>query len=320
MVRVKNCHAAMCGMKHNWSVTLLLLLLYLVSHVTGLFLLGNEMTIVERDGERTPQYGDTSIGERPDVQGASTILYIGVGVGIGTVLLLILIRFKQYNLWKFWFFTAAFLAISLAFGAVLPTTIAFGLGFALALGKILSRNTLIHNVSEVFMYAGIAVFFAPLLTVWWGVVLLLAFSLYDAYAVWKSEHMVEMAKFQSKSVFAGLNLPYTDQGIQGSTRAMAEEAGVEHEPVHEKEGPQTAILGGGDIAIPLLFAAAVVGYAVERGASHTAAFLSGLIVSIASAVSLFLLFYYGKDDQFYPAMPFITVGCLVGFGLVLVIA
>lgn len=304
-------------MKHNWSVTLVLLALYLVSHLTGLFLIGYDMEVMEQDGERTPEYEDTTIGQRPAIQGFGTLLYIGIGVGIGTAALLLLMRFKQYNLWKFWFFTASFLAMSLALGVPLPSTIAFLIGFCLALGKILTQNTVVHNVSEVLMYAGIAVFFAPLLNVWWGILLLVAFSLYDAYAVWQTEHMVEMAKFQSETVFAGLNLPYDDDGIRSKKTEISTEK-TEDAQVQEQEssGPRSAILGGGDIAVPLLFSAAVMEFAVRNGATKLSAFLQGTLVSVASAGTLLALFYYSEDDAFYPAMPFITGGCLVGFAVV----
>ncbi|MFB6197091.1 MAG: presenilin family intramembrane aspartyl protease [Halobacteriaceae archaeon] len=297
-------------MKHNWLITLTLLALYLVSHAVGLLLITQDMTIVMENGERIVRYTDTALGERPEMQGMGTLLYLALGVGIGTFALLLLMRYKQYNLWKFWFFTASFLAISLALGTIIPNVIAFGIGFGLAFAKIQFQNRYVHNATEVLMYAGLAVFFAPLLDVWWGIALLILFSIYDAYAVWQSEHMVDMAEFQSKSVFAGLNLSNksitTDK--QGRTKTVQEQTGG--------NGPHAAILGGGDIAIPLLFTAAVMEHTVSTGASKLPAALSAFTVSITSAGALLLLFYMSEEGSFYPAMPFITVGCVAGFALV----
>ncbi len=46
------------------------------------------------------------------------------------------------------------------------------------------------------MYTGIAILFVPILNVFWMIILLIVISIYDAYAVWKSKHMVKMANFQ----------------------------------------------------------------------------------------------------------------------------
>ena len=42
---------------------------------------------------------------------------------------------------------------------------------------------------------------------------------------------------------------------------------------------------------------------------------SAVIVSICASVALMLLFAYSKKGKFYPAMPFITAGILVGMGI-----
>jgi hypothetical protein len=90
-----------------------------------------------------------------------------------------------------------------------------------------------------------------------------------------------MAKFQTKEgIFPGFMIPY------GKDRV--------------------AILGGGDVGFPLIFAGVV--YSVYG--------LLALIVPVTVAISLFLLFYFGEKSKYYPAMPFLSIGCFVGFGLV----
>ncbi|MBS3145707.1 hypothetical protein J4414_02800 [Candidatus Woesearchaeota archaeon] len=104
-------------------------------------------------------------------------------------------------------------------------------------------------------------------------------SIYDMYAVWKSKHMIKLAKFQSKlKTFAGLFIPY--------------------------EKNKAAILGGGDIAFPLLFAGVVL---LEKG------LYPSILIIVYSALALFLLFLFGKKKKFYPAMPFISLGCFLGY-------
>ena len=75
-------------------------------------------------------------------------------------------------------------------------------------------------------------------------------TFYDAYSVWKSKHMIKMAKFQAKSkVFAGLLVPY---------KKNREESKLPKKGKVSFKGVKTAILGGGDVAFPLLFIGAVM--------------------------------------------------------------
>jgi len=77
-----------------------------------------------------------------------------------------------------------------------------------------------------------------------------------------------------------------------------------------KKDIKVAILGGGDIAFPLLFTGVIL---------KTFGLWQALIIIPFTALSLFLLFYKGKKDKFYPAMPFITAGCVVGLLVVLLL-
>jgi hypothetical protein len=64
-----------------------------------------------------------------------------------------------------------------------------------------------------------------------------------------------------------------------------------------------ALLGGGDVGFPLLFAGVVL---KEFGLWQS------LVIPIFAMVPLALLFWKAEKDKFYPAMPFIGAGCLIG--------
>ena len=116
--------------------------------------------------------------------------------------------------------------------------------------------------------------------------------MYDMYAVWRSKHMIAMAKFQTKSgIFAGLLLPYQMPSLTGSKKGA-------------KKSVRTAVLGGGDIGFPLIFAGTVLA---------ASGFLSGLFVAIGATAALLVLLSFSQKNKFYPAMPFLTIGCAVGF-------
>jgi len=140
----------------------------------------------------------------------------------------------------------------------------------------------------------------------------IAISAYDMFAVWKSKHMITLAKFQAQSrAFAGFVIPYTKTGkISGIKGEMPKEIGG-------KGGRKVAILGGGDIAFPLLFAGVVMDWLiVSVGLAKGAAMFQSWIVSIFAAVALLLLFVKAGKDKFYPAMPFISAGCFAGLSIV----
>ena len=48
-------------------------------------------------------------------------------------------------------------------------------------------------------------------------------------------------------------------------------------------------------------------------------FLQTLIIPVVTSIALLLLFLKSEKGKFYPAMPFLTAGCLVGFGIVYLI-
>lgn len=293
-------------MKHTLKITLLLVSLFFVAQVIGL-----GITSAYIDKEATEDSGEVSFVklpyniERPPIEQKSSFLFIMAAILIGTMLVLLLIKFKKTMLWKIWFFLAVVLCLSIAFSAFINSTIAFLLSLIFAGYKIFKPNIFIHNLTEVFVYGGLAAIFVPVMNVFAVFILLILISIYDFIAVFKIKHMVSMAKFQTKAkVFAGLFVPY---GKWKKGKAV--------KGVKVKKMVKTAILGGGDIGFPLLFAGVVMkGLLLESG--MPIAFLKTLIISVFTSIALFLLFVKGKKDKFYPAMPVLTIGCFVGYFVV----
>jgi len=315
-------------MKHDFRITAILVLFFILAQFVGLALINIHMdSRTDESGNIIIDYPDTSLGPRPEVTGLGAFAYISIGIAIGTLLVLLIIRARKINIWKAWFFLAVFIATSLALGVVMNNYLALAIALILSLIKVLKPNVFIHNITEVLMYTGIAVFLVPLLDVLWVSILLIVISLYDIYAVWKSKHMVKMAKFQAKSkVFAGLFIPYTPKTHKTKTKADAvikppkslrttSKAGK----VFKKTGQRNAILGGGDIAFPLLFTGVVMESLVTQGLPKLAALSQSLIITLTTTIALALLFIFAKKDKFYPAMPFISAGCFIGFIIILLI-
>lgn len=289
------------GVKHPPWTTAVLLLLFLAAQFIGLALVNMSITgtAATLEGEPALTHSSTAIGERPRFTGYASFLYLLFGVAAGTLLLLYIIKLGKLHLWKLWFFLAVFLSSSVAFGVLLPHVLALALGALLAYLKVMRSSVIIHNLSEVFIYSGIAVLLVPLFDLFWATMLLLAISVYDVIAVNKTKHMVNLATFQTKSgLFAGLMLGKPAKAGTTSTK-------------------RAAILGGGDIAFPLLFAGVAMEHLILQGVPKLHALFTSLVIPFCAAIALFALFSLAQKDRFYPAMPAVTAGCLLGLLLVL---
>ena len=215
---------------------------------------------------------------------------------------------------------AVFLSVGVSLGVIMNNNLALLLGFILELLKIYKPNILVHNFTEVLMYSGIAVLLVPIFDVKWMLILLLVISVYEMYAVWKSKHMVKMAKFQTQSeVFAGIMIPYEKHGSKVEIKAPIKPASMVSSKKESKHELKNAILGGGDVAFPLLFAGVVMESLIRSGLGQGIALAQSLIISFFVTISILGLFIFAKKDKFYPAMPFVTIGCLIGYGIILIL-
>jgi presenilin-like A22 family membrane protease len=321
-------------MKHSLRIIAWLVLFFLLSQIIGLFVVSNyikieQVTKIDLTTNKTYEINETiavdlpNNMQRPEFQDSlSLITYLIITILLATILFLFLVKLKTYFIWKLWFFFAVFLCltVSLASFDFINPIVATIIGFILAGFKILRPSILIHNLTELFIYGGLAAILVPIevvneLTI---IILLLIISVYDAYSVWKSKHMIKMAKFQAQSkVFAGLLVPYKKESKEKTKIVSSKKKSSKKGKVTYK-GVKTAILGGGDVAFPLLFAGSILKSLVLTN-TFAIAFAKTLIVPITTAFALFLLFVNGREDRFYPALPFLTVGCLIGYGIILLI-
>jgi len=304
-------------MKHSMKITIILILIFFTSQAFGLFTVNKfiEPGVNETTGEVYINYPDTVLGEVPEFEEDEktySFIPLMVMVLLGTLLIFILIKLKIGFIFKYWFLAAIFFTLFITFGVYMHWVIALILTVVLSFWKVFKPNVLIHNFTEIFVYTGIAVAFSGFLNLISAFILLVLISIYDAIAVWKSKHMIKLAEFQTESkVFAGLNIPYSLKKLEKIPKGAKLKKG---------QTVATAILGGGDIAFPLLFSSAAMQHFIKFwGVSSSTALLYALIMSLFITTALALLFIKGKKDRFYPAMPFISAGCFVGYIVVVLI-
>ena len=292
-------------MKHAWPIVIGMLMLFFLSQVVGLYIVYKYVDTEKTLATGEVQWQALPFGqERPEVEPNYSYVPIVIAIAAGTIFALLLVKFSWYIVWRLWFFFAVWYTVAIALVPIVRWPIGaavFGLG--LALYKLYGRDVLVKNVTEVFIYAGIAVILVPILNILSAMILLVLISIYDAWAVWKSGHMIVLAKAQAKlRVFAGLQIPYV----------MPEKVRVSTHPTkfREKKTLKTAILGGGDIAFSLLFAGTIM---------SRFGFFEALIIPICTTIALFFLFALGQKNKFYPAMPFLTTACFIGYAVILLL-
>ena len=157
------------------------------------------------------------------------------------------------------------------------------------------------------IYPGIAAVFVPLLNVWTIIILLVLISVYDMWAVWHSGIMQKMAKYQMENlkVFSGFFVPYMDKATRKKVKLWKNTL-KKSELKKKKIKVNVAILGGGDIVFPIITAGVML---------KTLGLGSALFVSLGATLGLAYLFMKSEKKKFYPAMPYITTGILLGIGL-----
>lgn len=296
--------------------------MFLLAQFIGIAIMYNYIDFSKSEEVGKTTFQDLPIGERPPED--SGYLFILTAIIVGTLVLLLFIKLKLMLLWRVWFLLATAIGLLVAFSAFIREEIAFFLAAGLAIWKVFKPNFWIHTLTELFIYGGLAAIFVPSLNLFQAVIIMIVIAFYDAYAVWKSKHMITLAKSQTKAkIFAGLLVPYKIKGMfkKNNKEAKAKKEDKKEDKKDKSTKPliktspknrrtvkvRTAMLGGGDIAFSLIFAGVVL---KELGLWQS------LIIPFFAAAALGFLFWWGEEKKFYPAMPFISVGCFLGLGFV----
>lgn len=302
-------------MKHSKSITFLLLGMFLASQLIGLAVLSAYKPIVEEIETPEGIKNITSYNFPPGVDipqqnnPSVTITTLIIAFIFVLALMALFMNIKAELILRLWFFIVVSIALTISLYAGLryflphSALIALLTGVLLAYLKIFKRNIILHNLTELFIYPGIAALFVPLLTVWTTAILLIIISVYDMYAVWHAQFMQKMAKYQIQTlrIFTGFFVPYLSRKDRLALRKNKK----------KKVKVSIALLGGGDVVFPIILAGVVM---------NAFSFLYALLIPIGALFGLAVLFHISEKGKFYPAMPFITAGCFVALGIIYLIS
>ena len=246
-----------------------------------------------------------------EIKPQESVISIIISFCIAILLMFLLMKLKAETFLRVWFTIVVILGIAIclnAFFIKIPNSTIIAVAVAIPLGilKIFHRNMFVHNGTELLIYPGIASVFTPILNIWAVVILLVIISLYDMWAVWHTGFMQKMAKFQIQKLklFSGFFVPYMtkeDRLKMNSAKNLKDKQNnLKKIKVH------LAILGGGDVVFPIILAGVVL---------RTLGLWQAVTISFGATLALAYLFYRSEKGKFYPAMPFISIGCLVALGI-----
>jgi presenilin-like A22 family membrane protease len=190
------------------------------------------------------------------------------------------------------FFFSSLIFFESFFSEPIPIILVFLLIFWWAKNPIvLNQNLLI-----IFSLAGIGATLGLSLKPEAVILILIVLSIYDFIAVYKTGHMIRLAKeMMETGVIAALIIPPKISGFSFALNKV-------------RPGSDFLILGGGDVALPLIFCASLIPFGI----------LKSLIVSIFSLFGLFFNFFIfikQKTRKPMPALPLIALSSIMGYGL-----
>ncbi|MHB1439885.1 MAG: presenilin family intramembrane aspartyl protease PSH [Cuniculiplasma sp.] len=164
------------------------------------------------------------------------------------------------------------------------------------------QNWIIINIAGVLTSAGLAAIWGVDLGLYAAIVLMIVFAVYDYIAVYKTKHMLDIARATTSSnmplffiVPENLNFDMKDTDIDAPREEGRERGAI--------------MIGFGDIAIPNVMVLSSYLYG-----GTTTFFILPLLGGI---VAMFALFSFIKRPA--PGLPFLNTGVLLGFVIALLI-
>ncbi len=322
-------------MKHNLKITLLLLSMFILTQFIGLYVVDHYSPIKVVNGvqENVTSPNHLPLGLEPppennQMNAWQTLLYIIPAFVIAILIFFFLPKIKSEIFMKLWFSFVIIVALFVSTLSFVPIAkyawiIALAISLPLAFFKIIKRNIVIHNITEMLIYPGIAAIFVALLSspenpsrgIYSVMALLILISVYDMWAVWHSGIMQKMAKYQINKlrIFGGFLIPYLSKQARAKIKKMKKLKRSARGDKSKKIKVNFAILGGGDIVFPAITAGVVLrkfGFSSFLGIQLP---LASLLVILGAVLGLGFLLFFGKKKP-YPAMPFLSAGIFVALG------
>jgi len=221
--------------------------------------------------------------------------------GIGTAVILGLIRIMHGGmLLRIFFLLALFSGIFITMNIFLSNVWSLIFSLLLVAAYGFYPYVWFHNLVLILTLPGIAAVLGASITPYAAVILLIFMSVYDYIAVYKTKHMVKMAKamIAGRAIFAMI-YPEHWHGFK-----------VHLNKAHHGEG--FMMLGTGDFVFPIIMATSA--FSISAVAAWTV-----LIISLLGLLLMHLIFSLQKVRRPMPALPPLAAFAILGFVLAIIL-
>lgn len=214
---------------------------------------------------------------------------------VATIFMVFFVRLPRGKgfLFRAFFIISVWWGGSIVLSVWLEDILALGILTVAVLVWLFRTNVFLHNILVILGIAGIASVFGLRFSPEAIVVLLILFAIYDVIAVYKTKHMVRLARamLESRAIFAVV-APEKFSYFRSRMHDVA-------------PGKGFMMLGGGDIAFPLMLVSSVSIDSIEN------AFVVMVFSFIGLSASFALFFLLGRRPM--PALPPIAAFSILGF-------
>jgi len=272
----------------NWKIFIIETFLFCLT-------LGLGIAAAFRMNDPPPNFGG---GQKVNIPQISFPQFI-LNFLLATLFILLILRFVKFEkekgtIFKILFILAVLLGGLLFLETWLPEHLSLIFIFVLIFWWLKKPSVLIQDLLIILGIAGTGSILGLSLNPLTVVALLIIFLIYDFIAVYKTKHMVRMAKamLESRAILA-LVIPPNIFGFRESLEKI-------------QPGGKFLILGGGDIAFPLIFSVSLIPSGI----------FNSLIVALFSLIGLFASFWFftkQKERKPIPALPPIALFSIIGY-------
>lgn len=241
-----------------------------------------------------------------------------------TGVIILIIRYKKRILTVFealaiFFASLIVFELLIPLGITIPYLGAISIGFFLALlltvTHIHKRNYLTQNTALVFAVSGAGAVLGASLGVIPVLIFMFILGIYDFISVFYTKHMVYMAKaITEKPMAFTAAFPTHTRGQERHVEKLKKIETTQETKANKKKlksYSKTFQLGGGDLAIPLVFTVSLLRIGI----------IPAIAASIGSLIALVTLFIFllKRPGIAIPALPPVTAGATLGFLISLII-
>lgn len=217
---------------------------------------------------------------------------------IATIFVLLFVSYKKAGkfkdvVYKIFFLISCFWGGMTILNLFLPIFATLVIMGALIFFWVEKPSILVHDILIMLGLSGVASFLGLGISSSVVVLLLLILSVYDFIAVYKTKHMVALAKEMiEKKVILGFIIPKDIKGFLGNNSG------------------KSMIIGGGDIVFPSLLAVSIVPQSIVAS-------IVVILFSCAGSFFSYYLFTKQKENEPIPALPPIALFAIIGYLLTL---